>query len=169
MECSRSKTNEQEAQKKGKQCALHLLSPSQHPPPQLRIHHPAHPKSRNAPSHPGDRATRPIPRDPGHPLSYAHARPVVEIQAPQLQRRAKHLAARRRQELRRAGPRNGLFGFLGDWEDGCDQGWEVEGGEDGEGVAQCEQGVAGLGHGAGSAHGWSAEATRKVLVFVEAE
>lgn len=153
-----------------------IISYPHHPPPNPTINHPTHPKRRHNPAHPRQTAPEPIPphlrrpRPPRRPVAHG---PVIQIQPPQVQRRAEELHPGRGQELRDAGPADRLFDRVRYRQQGRDERREVEGREDGQGVARREEGVAGLGdrprHGARDAGGRGPEHAGELAVLVEAE
>lgn len=154
-----------------------LTYPHHHLPPNPTINHPTHPKRRHDPPHPRQTAPEPIPPHLGRPgpprRPVAHG-PIVQIQPPQVQRRAEELHPGRGQELRDAGPADRLLHRLRYRQPGRDQRREVEGRENGQGVAGREEGVAGLGdrarRGARDAGaGRGAEHAGELAVLVEAE
>lgn len=66
-----------------------------------------------------------------------------------MQRRAQNLSAGRSQDLRRGGARAEFpLEFSGERHERGEARGEVEGGEDREGIAECEEGVAGEGDAA---------------------
>ena len=84
-----------------------------------------------------------------------------------MQRCRDQLHARRSEELRYRRTRKEFFRRFREGDRGRDQRWEVEGCENREAVAGCEEGV---GYGWDGSHGSSGtEKARELAVFVEAE
>lgn len=154
-----------------------LTYPHHHLPPNPTINHPPHPKRRHNPAHPRQTAPEPIPphlRRPVPPRRPVAHGPIVQIQPPQMQRRAEELHPGGRQKLRDAGPADRFLHRLRYRQQGRDERREVEGREDGQGVARREEGVAGFGdrprHGArDAAGGRGPERAGELAVLVEAE
>ena len=148
------------------------LHPPHQPPPNLRINHPTHPKSRHNPTYPRRRTLRPIPQDLRAPTIHAphtRPRPIIQIQPQQMQRRRHQLHSRRGNELRCTStahiPPYALTHMC--FEARREERREVEGREDGEAVADCEKCESGQGNGAYGARG--AEELCEFVVFVETQ
>lgn len=80
-----------------------ILTPPHHPLPHAPINNPPNAKSRDHPRHTRKTAAEPIPADTSHSFSPSHPRSIIEIQPPQVQRRAQKLYPCRREKLRRTG------------------------------------------------------------------
>lgn len=151
-----------------------LLYPH-HPTPNPTVNHSPHPKRRHDPAHPSQTAPEPIPPHFRHPRPPSRAVPhgsVVQIQPPQMQRRAQELYARRGQKLRDADPADRLFHLLRYRQPGRNERWEVEGRENRQGIPHREERVAGFRdrprrRARDAARG--AEHAGELAVFVEAE
>lgn len=128
------------------------------------------PKGWDDPAHPGERTSRPILAHLPHPLGQGRPWPIIQIQAPKMQRRRKHLHRRRCQYLCQAGSAHDLFHLCR--YHGRHQRWEIEACEHSHRVAQSKKGEAGFRDRSGQCRcgtARSAEHLGKLTVFVEAE
>lgn len=151
-----------------------------HPFPQPIVDDTSRPKRRHNPAHPRKTAPEPVPPHPPHslpPPDPIPRRTVIQIQAPEMQRRAQQLHPRRRQELRRAlSAEAGFDLFTERWQQRRNQRRKIERCKDRERIADGEERVAGCRHGGfGRGAGGTARETRggehfgELRVLVEAE
>lgn len=140
-------------------------------PSNLRIHNPSHPKRRNNPTHPRYRTNRPITPHDRPPLRPTHIIPIpiIQIQSQQMQRRAKDLYARWRQELRCRCTTDRFLPFCTHFgrERRTKNRRQVERREYSQAVADCEEGVRRERDGAGG-NAWRPEKADEGLVFEDA-
>lgn len=151
-----------------------LSQPPHQPPPHATIDHTSHAKRGYDPPHPGQATAEPVLCHLAYAASAVGA--IVQIQPPQVQRRAQQLDAGGGQDLRHALARHQGFPLVRERDQRREPRGQVEGGENGEGVAEREERIACGRNGAGdeSACGrgsrWQrTEHPRKLAVFVEAE
>ena len=148
-----------------------LLQLPHHPLPDLSVNHTPNTKRRHDPAYPRERALAPVHHhltNPALRTPYPRLRPIVQIQAQQMQRCAHELDRRGGHKLRHARAAHVLGHLLAHLllQLGRKQGRQVERGEDGEAVAHSEEGEGGERDGAFGPG--RAEELGEFVVFVEA-